>query len=313
MRTSSNFLVIGVFACVGTWALIPGVSTAFDEPKADPLAGFDAYAEKALADWKVPGMAVAIIKDDKVVFARGYGVRTLEEKGRVDERTIFGIASCTKTFTAACIALFVEEGKLSWDDPVIKHLPDLKGADPYVTKEITVRDLLCHRSGWEAGDVLWLRREFSRQEMLRRMHYLGQQSPFWGDFGYRNLNYVVLGEIVSKVSGKGWETFLHNRIIEPLGMKSTSAVCPDLNQVLNVASAHKEWDGKVQPHPDWHWKDDTVQSMMELMTGRRFRHVPVVDGDGLLGIISIGDVVKNRLEECSMEVDSLRHYVVSSR
>jgi CubicO group peptidase (beta-lactamase class C family) len=248
---------IAAVACICIAVLFHLPPASAGSPK-DPLAGFDEYAEKALADWKVPGMAVAIIKDDKVVFVRGYGVHTLGEKGRVDERTIFGIASCTKTFTATCIALLVEEGKLSWDDPITKHLPGFKVADPYVSKEITIHDLLCHRSGWESGDLLWLRREFSREEMLRRMQFLEQQSAFRSGYGYRNLHYVVLGKIVSKVSGKSWETFLHDRIVEPLGMKSTSAVCPDLNQVLNVASAHKDWDGKVQPHPDWHWKDDTA-------------------------------------------------------
>ena len=106
MRTTTKLRVAGIFAGLATWAMIPGISTAADEPKADPLAGFDAYAEKALADWKVPGMAVGIIKDGKIGLARGYGVRTLVEKQPVDAKTIFGIASCTKPFTATLVAVF---------------------------------------------------------------------------------------------------------------------------------------------------------------------------------------------------------------
>src|SRR5262249_49960532 len=132
MKTAIPFHLTAVFTCLATWASCSGVLPAEDGPKGDPLAGFDDYAAKALSDWKVPGMAVAIVKNGKVVLARGYGVRMVGEKGRVDERTIFGIASCTKSFTATCIALLVEEGKLAWDDPVTKHLPGFKVADPYV-------------------------------------------------------------------------------------------------------------------------------------------------------------------------------------
>jgi CubicO group peptidase (beta-lactamase class C family) len=245
---------IAAVVCICIAVLFHFQSASAGSPK-DHLAGFDKYAEKALADWKVPGMAVAIVKDGKVVLARGYGVRTLGEKGRVDERTIFGIASCTKSFTAACIALLVEEGKLSWDDPVTKHLPGFKVADPYAAKEITLRDLLCHRSGLEDYMLLWLRRDFSREDILRRMQFLPQRHAFRSRYSYNTLGYIVIGEAVSKVSGKNWETFVRERIFQPWGMNSTSALCPELGAKGNVASAHKEWDGTVTPHPDWHWKD----------------------------------------------------------
>src|SRR5438128_7378795 len=135
------------------------------------LKEIDEYAGKALRDWNVPGMAIAIVKDDKVIFAKGYGVRELGKSDPVDDHTLFAIASNTKAFTATAIGILVDEGKMKWDDPVSKYLPDFQLYDPYVTREMTVRDLLSHRSGLATfgGDLLWYETTYDRQEILRRI------------------------------------------------------------------------------------------------------------------------------------------------
>ena len=114
-----------------------------------PLKDFDAFVAKALKDWEVPGLAIAIVKDDAVVLAKGYGVRTLGSPAPIDAKTRFAIGSVTKSFTAACLAILVDEGKIKWDDPAAKYLPELELFDPYASRELTVRDLLCHRAGLE--------------------------------------------------------------------------------------------------------------------------------------------------------------------
>ena len=134
------------------------------------LEGLDAYVEKALRDWRVPGAAIGIIKDDALVLARGYGVRELGKPGKVDERTLFAVASNTKAFTAARLGMLVEEGKIGWDDRVTDYLEDFQLNDPYVTHEIRIRDLLTHRSGLPTfgGDHLWIGNTLSREEILYR-------------------------------------------------------------------------------------------------------------------------------------------------
>ena len=131
-----------------------------------PLQGFDEYVNKALKDWEVPGVGVAIVKNDKVVLAKGYGVRKLGDTTPVDERTIFAIGSSSKAFTAAALAMLVDEGKIKWDDPVTKYLPGFELYDPYASKEMTVRDLLCHRSGLDRGDLMWYGSEYGRDEII---------------------------------------------------------------------------------------------------------------------------------------------------
>ena len=162
----------------------------------DRFAGIDPYIREAMQQWEVPGLAIAVVKDGKLVLARGYGVCEPGKDRKVTEDTVFPIASCTKSFTAACVAVLVDEGKLSWDDPVRKHLPDFRVADPYVTEQITIRDLLCHRTGLVRGDLMAMTGEFTRAEMLQRVQFLEQVAPFRGKFTYHNVMFAVLGEII---------------------------------------------------------------------------------------------------------------------
>jgi CubicO group peptidase (beta-lactamase class C family) len=174
---------------------------------AAPPRDFDAYVEKVIKTFDVPGVAVAIVKDGRVVLARGYGVRTLGKPDRVDAETRFGIASNTKVFTASAIAMLVEAGKLEWDAPVVRYLPDFAMYDPFVTRELTVRDLLVHRSGLGlgAGDLLWWPAStYDRAEIARRLRYIKPATSFRSAYAYDNVLYLVAGQLIEKMSGMSW-------------------------------------------------------------------------------------------------------------
>lgn len=212
------------------------------------LKEIDRYAAKAGHDWKVPGFAVAIVKDDKVVFARGYGLRELGKPESVDENTLFAIASNTKAFTSAALAMLVDDGKVKWDDPVTKYLPFFQLYDPYVTRELTIRDLLSHRSGLGtfAGDLLWYESKYSRDEILYRVRFVKPTSSFRSRFGYQNILFLAAGEIVAKVSGKSWDEFVKERFFEPLGMKRTITLNTELAKAENVATPHNEVNERIR-------------------------------------------------------------------
>jgi len=216
----------------------------------EPLSkDFDEYVAKALKDWQVPGVAIAVVKNDAVVFAKGYGVRKLGDTAPVNEKTLFAIGSASKAFTAASIAMLVDEGKLKWDDPAAKYLSGFELYDPYATRELTVRDLLCHRSGLERGDLLWYGSALNRDEILRRVRYLKPSWSFRSLFGYQNIMFLAAGQILPSVSGKDWDTFVKARIFKPLGMTSTNTSIKDLAGLDNVATPHAKIDEKVEIIP----------------------------------------------------------------
>lgn len=227
--------------------LLAVVSAQAARAQEAPLVGFDDYVNKALKDWEVPGMAIAIVKDDKLLLAKGYGVRKLGEPTPVDERTLFAIGSASKAFTAASIAMLVDEGKMKWDEPATKYLPGFQLFDPYVTRELTVRDMLSHRSGLERGDLLWYGTEYDRDEVLRRVRFLKPSWSLRSRFGYQNIMYLAAGQAVNTASGKNWDEFVRQRIFTPLGMSSSSTSITALKTEANVASPHAKFDDKVQP------------------------------------------------------------------
>lgn len=214
----------------------------------DPrLKEIDDYARQVIQDWRVPGFAMTIVKDDKVILAKGYGVRKLGETAPVDERTLFAVASNTKAFTAALLAILVDEGKIKWDDPVTKYLPDFQLYDPYATREMTIRDLLSHRSGLETfgGDLLWYETTYDRKEVVRRVRFLKPTSSFRSRFGYQNIMYIAAGEVVAAVTGKSWDDVVKERILVPLGMTTTTTSIKDLKD-NNVATPHNEMNDKIR-------------------------------------------------------------------
>lgn len=213
------------------------------------LNGFDDYVNKAMKEWEVPGVAIAIVKGDQVVLAKGYGVRKLGETTPIDERTLFAIGSSSKAFTAASVAMLIDDGKVKWDDPVTKYLPGFEMYDPYVTRELTVRDLLTHRSGLQRGDFLWYGTELDRDEIVRRARFIKPSWSLRSAFGYQNIMFLAAGQLVSRVSGKSWDEFVQQRIFTPLAMTSSSTSINSFKTANNVASPHSKVDEKVQVIP----------------------------------------------------------------
>jgi len=209
-----------------------------------PLRGFDAYVTDAVRHWAIPGLAIAVVKDDSVVYAQGFGVRRLGDTARVTPRTIFAIGSCTKAFTATALAMLVDSGQVSWDEPVTRYLKGFELSDPYVTRELTVRDLLTHRSGLMRGDGLWYATSYDRAEVLRRIRYLKPSWSFRSRYGYQNIMFLAAGEVVPAVTGTRWDDFVRQRIFEPLGMTATGTSVAALDTSGDVATPHERIEGR---------------------------------------------------------------------
>jgi CubicO group peptidase (beta-lactamase class C family) len=203
-----------------------------------------------MVTFTVPGLSVAIVKDGGVVSAKGYGVRRLGEAAPADERTRFGIASNTKLFTATALGLLVEEGKLEWDAPVIRYLPWFAMHDPYVTRELSVRDLLVHRSGLGlgAGDLLWWPPStYDRKAIARRIRFIPLATSFRSAYAYDNVLYLVAGEVIEAVSGQTWEEFVRTRILRKIGMRESDVLHSAAGGAGNIAGTHAEVEGRVRP------------------------------------------------------------------
>jgi CubicO group peptidase (beta-lactamase class C family) len=216
----------------------------------------DTLVEKVLKTFDVPGIAVAIIKDDKIIHAKGYGVRSLRTKLKVDENTLFGIASNSKAFTAAALGMLVDEGKIKWEDKVTDYIPEFKMYNPYVTEEFNIKDLLTHRSGLGlgAGDLMmWPdSSNFTKKDIIHNLRYLKPVSSFRTKYDYDNNLYIVAGEIVTRVSGMSWEDFIENRIMKPLGFTKSAASLSRVKDKSNVIDPHAPVNGKVEPiRIDW--------------------------------------------------------------
>ena len=200
----------------------------------------DAYVQKALTDWQIPGVAVCVIKDGKVVVMKGYGVKELGTTNKVDENTLFMIGSNTKAFTATALAMLAEDKKLSLDDHVIKWLPTFKLYDPWVTKEANIRDLLCHRLGFETfqGDFMYFDSDLTTAEVLEKLGRVKPLYSFRSRWGYCNAAFMTAGEIIPKASGKTWAEYIKENIFTPLEMNNTLALSKDILTATNKATAH---------------------------------------------------------------------------
>ncbi|MEZ5965234.1 MAG: serine hydrolase [Planctomycetota bacterium] len=230
-------------------------SLAFAQSRSLPL-DLDARVDAAMQAFEVPGLCVAIVRDGKIALAKGYGVRHLGSQTPVDAHTRFGIASNTKVFTALALGLLVEAGRLEWDAPVQRYLPAFQLADPYVSRELTVRDLLVHRSGLGlgAGDLLWWPGStYDRKEIVRRLRHVPLATSFRSTYAYDNVLYLVAGELIEAVSGSTWERFVAERILAPVGMEHSSVrhsdAVPSNGTEANVSGTHAEVDGRVVAVP----------------------------------------------------------------
>ena len=215
-----------------------------------PPADLDSYVANVLKTFEVPGLSVAIVKDGKVVLAKGYGVRKLGQSTAVDENTLFAIGSNTKAFTTAALATLVDEGKISWDDRVYERLPGFQMYDPYVSHEMTIRDLLTHRSGMGLGEgdlLFWPHTTFTREEIIYKLRFMKPASSFRSRFAYDNLLYMTAGQIIPAVTGKSWDDYVREKILRPLGMNTTNLSNTEFKAGDDYAWPHSKVDGKLQP------------------------------------------------------------------
>jgi CubicO group peptidase (beta-lactamase class C family) len=215
----------------------------------EPYPGLDAYVTAALKAWNVPGVGLAIVRNDSVIYAKGYGVRDVAKGDRVTEKTVFAIGSSSKAFTAAAIAMLVDDKKVSLDASPATYLPGFQLYDPYASREITVRDLLSHRSGLARGELAWYGSGFDRDEIVRRVRYLKPSWSFRSQFGYQNIMYVAAGQVVARVSGTSWDDFVRERIFAPLGMTSASTSIRALSSVSDLAMPHAEVNDTLRTVP----------------------------------------------------------------
>ncbi len=228
-------------------ALAPALDLA-DVGAQSPTA-VDSIVKRALALFGNQGAAIAVVKDGKIIAAKGYGIKKLGAPDTVGPDTRFGIASNSKAFTATALGILVEEGKVAWDAPVIRYLPEFAMYDPFVTREITIRDLLVHRSGLGlgAGDLLWWPAStYDRKEIMHRLRFIKPEASFRSAYAYDNVLYLVAGEVIERVSGRTWEQFVQERILAKVGMTTSTVRHSDAVGTNDVATTHAEVEGAVR-------------------------------------------------------------------
>lgn len=230
-------------AFVALLLLLPSTVRAQDAA----LTGLEDYITRAMADWHVPGLAIAVVRNDSVIYARGFGVREHGRPEPVDEHTLFAIASTTKAFTAAALGILVDERRVAWDDPVSKHMPAFLLADPFVTASLTVRDLLTHRAGISRSDNLWIAAPFDRGEVLRRARHLPVVEGFRSTYGYHNVMYIAAGEVAGAAAGTTWDDFIETRLFAPLRMTRSTTRSQVVAARDNVATSHVLLEDRVVP------------------------------------------------------------------
>ncbi|HEY6807934.1 MAG TPA: serine hydrolase [Gemmatimonadales bacterium] len=221
---------------------------------------FDTYVTQALRQFHVPGLAIAVVKDGRTIFAKGYGVRRLGDSTLVDAHTLFQIASNSKAFTDALLAMLVDSGRLAWDDPVQKYLPWFQLADPWVTREFTIRDLVTHRSGLGlgAGDLVWYHSDYSSEEVVRHLRAARPVTSFRSAYAYDNVLYLAAGLVIEAVTGKPWSQNIRERIFSPLQMsEATTDIGAFTRPGADAATPHGWADGRVQIVPR-----DTVDNIL---------------------------------------------------
>lgn len=224
-----------------------------------PPDEFDARVESLRHQFGVPGMAIAIVEDGETTLARGYGVRRLGEAAPVNSATLFPTGSTGKAVTAAALALLVDQGRIGWDDKVIDHLPWFRMHDPYVTRELTVRDLLVHRGGlgFGAGDLLFVpRSNLSRKETVQRIAHLEPRTSFRSTFAYSNLLYVVAGQLIEEVSGQTWEEFVEEHMLKAGGMLDSTTDSAARFAIANRAFPHARLNGGLRGAGDQELLDE---------------------------------------------------------
>ena len=225
---------------------------AFAQPAPSNLAGLDGVVEQTMKDWNVPGVALAIVKDGTVVYAKGYGYRDVNRGLRVTPDTLFAIGSCSKAFTAAALGMLVDEKKLEWDKPLRDYLPDLRLYDEYATAHIRPRDLVTHQSGLPRHDLVWYGSPLSRRELFERLRYLEPSAPLHAKYQYNNLMFMTAGMLVERLSGMSWEDFVRRRILDPLDMKTATLSVTAAQKADDYSLPYAEENGAIKEIPFRH-------------------------------------------------------------
>jgi CubicO group peptidase (beta-lactamase class C family) len=239
MRRLTCFLVLLVFSFS-----ISAQSQKHEKPAPAPvkpsLGDFDTFVNQALKDWKVPGVAVGVVQNGKVILLKGYGYRDLEKQLPVTPNTLFAIGSISKSFTVTTLGMEMDEGKVDWDKPVRDYLPTFKMYDPVLTEQMMIRDLVTHRSGLPRHDMVWYSSDFSREDLVRRLQYLEPNKPLRSTFQYNNLMFMTAGYIAGLLNGKSWEDTISQRILTPLGMNLTNFSLKDTQNSPDFALPYRK-------------------------------------------------------------------------
>jgi len=239
-------LVRQAFCCFATVLVLTlTISAGAPLPQAG-IQGLDAFVESAIKEWRVPGLAIAAVKDGQVLAAKGFGYRDAEGKLPVTSRTLFAIGSNSKSFTVTVMGMLNDEGKVDWDKPVREYLPDFRLYDPVATEQMTPKDLTCHRSGLPRHDMAWLATGLTRKEMYEKLRYLQPNKPFRSTYQYQNLMFMTAGFLEEKVTGRRWEDLVRERILLPLGMQRSGFSVVDMQKDSDFSFPYGEIDKKVQ-------------------------------------------------------------------
>jgi CubicO group peptidase (beta-lactamase class C family) len=220
----------------------PTLAAAFHSDTAAVLNDIDAYIREAMAEWKIPGLAIAVVKDGEVILSKGYGYRDADEELPVTPRTLFAIGSITKSFTVTLLGMIEDEGKVDWDEPVRSYLPDFELSDEVATEYMTPRDLVTHRSGLPRHDVLWYGSPLTRRELYERLRHIEPNREFREVFQYQNLMYMTAGYLAGQIAGRNWEALVAERIFEPLDMSRSNFSVEDSQKDDDFAYPHTEID-----------------------------------------------------------------------
>jgi len=245
-----------LFLIIVTAVLIPFYLQGQNNSPVD-FNKLDNYYEQMVAAWDVPGMATGVVKDGELIFSGAYGVLEEGKKAQPDKNTLYGIASNSKAFTSAIIAMLVQEGKLNWNDKVRDYIPYFEVYDPWVSNEVTIRDLLSHRVGLGtfSGDIIWYKSDFTPQEIVKKAKHIPQAFDFRAGYGYSNIMYITAGEVIKAVTGKPWSENVKERIFEPLGMNRSITSPESLDEKGNYVTPHARQDEKNIPIEWVNWED----------------------------------------------------------
>lgn len=213
------------------------------------LEGFDDFVASIMKDWQAPGLAIAIVREGRVVYSRGFGQRDVDRGLEVTPGTLFAIASCTKAFTTMAIAILADEGRLDWDTPVRSYLPGFRLYDPFATERMTVRDLVTHRSGLPRHDLMWYNSSDSRRNLVERLEHLEPNKDLRAVWQYQNLMYMTAGHLIEQLTGQSWEDFVQQRIFQPLEMHSSNFSVATSQAAADFARPYKLKDEQLEEMP----------------------------------------------------------------